>query len=147
MNGPMNSFILKKELGLKLLSSCQAGGSGSQPGDDGLHGKIIQLEIHRHPLTSIQLTSLLWYHAFVVLQTQGGKWWSIERNVKIFLYRLIHIIKLNEIDFFPHNFQTEGLSIHGSNDKTCVLDYYRQQVQLTIHILIIIESYYLTMTY
>ena len=42
--------------------------------------KIIGVQIYRHPLSSIQITNLLMYHAFVVFETDGW-WWSIEKNV------------------------------------------------------------------
>lgn len=42
--------------------------------------KILRVEIYRHPLSSVQITSYLFFHAFVVFQTKGF-WWSIEKNV------------------------------------------------------------------
>ena len=50
-------------------------------GDDLRNKKITQVEIHRNPLIGFQLTDALFHHAFVTLQTDDGKWWSIERNV------------------------------------------------------------------
>ena len=35
--------------------------------------KILRVEIYRHPLNSWQLSSKLWYHAFVLFETDG--WW------------------------------------------------------------------------
>jgi hypothetical protein len=41
--------------------------------------KITEVRLYSHPLTNLQVTKLVWHHAFVVFETDKW-WWSIEKN-------------------------------------------------------------------
>ena len=41
---------------------------------------IVKIEAYKKPLSKLQVTQMLLYHEFIVIKTQGGWWWSIEKN-------------------------------------------------------------------
>ena len=88
----MGSFHSQPVPNFQLYFEAECGSPGSSPiliGDSEVAEKIEQLidpyevihhiYLYRNPLYWFQLTDLMMYHVFIVLQTDNW-WWSIEKN-------------------------------------------------------------------